>query len=702
MSENPTKLITRRELLEMAATTAIAMQLPAEAHALVSPPPAPQAAAPSPSAKLTYDLSQLPWKLYSFEPFIENALAQLTDYAQSTDAEIRGIPAPVPGSVQLALLNAGVIKDWNVALNARDCEWVENRDWVYQTAIPDEWIKDAGQIRLHCAGLDYTGSVMLNGQVVKPFKGSFIPYSFDLKPHLKPSGNLLQILFTPPPRWLGEFGYCSRMTEWKVRFNYYWDWISRLVQCGIWGEINLQVIRGAEIAIWRSTSDADLATGKGILNLSGSVRGGGTLRIRLSQGDRTIREASLDASAFQQGLRWNDLPIELWWPNGMGAQPLYDLTCELLDREGRSVELQSRRVGFRHIEWRRTKNAAPSADPFLCVANGRELFLFGVNWTPIRPNFADLKEQDYTKRLDVYRDCAMNVMRVWGGGFLEKEWFYNGCDERGLLVWQEFPLSSSSIDNYPPGDPATVEAMGAIAESYIALRQHHASLLLWCGGNELSDNRIHPDDPTAVTLAHPVMARFAQLVARDDPSRRFYITAPYGPEINFTPQNCGKGIIWDTHGPYDVDGPMGPSGISWKHLWEIDDAMFHSELGVPSASSAALIRRYKGDLPEMPATHDNPLWNRQPWWINWNQFAVEKGREPRNLEEFVDWSQARQAAGLAMAARMLLARYPACGGMILWMGHDAFPCTANTSIVDFDGNPKPAAIELGKIFRSRT
>jgi beta-mannosidase len=198
------------------------------------------------------------------------------------------------------------------------------------------------------------------------------------------------------------------------------------------------------------------------------------------------------------------------------------------------------------------------------------------------------------------------------------------------------------------------------------------------------------------------MARFAQLVARDDPSRRFYITAPYGPEINFTPQNCGKGIIWDTHGPYDVDGPMGPSGISWKHLWEIDDAMFHSELGVPSASSAALIRRYKGDLPEMPATHQNPLWNRQPWWINWNQFVAEKGRDPQNLEEFVDWSQARQAAGLTMAARMLLARYPACGGMILWMGHDAFPCTANTSIVDFDGNPKPAAIELGNIFRSRS
>lgn len=700
MPEKTTELLTRREVLEMAVTTAIAMQLPAEVRGLSSLRlGTSQTPGASVSAKLNFDLSKLHWMLYSFEPFTENASGQLEDFAQSGEAEVRGIPAPVPGSVQLALLNAGMIKDWNVGLNARDCEWIENRDWVYQTAIPDEWIKDAEQVRLCCAGLDYAGSILLNGRVVKPFQGSFIPYSFELKSHLKPSGNLLQILFTPPPRWLGEYGYTSKMTDWKVRFNYYWDWVSRLVQCGIWDEIGLQVVRDAEIERWRSTSDADLKTGRGVLNVSGSIRGDGHVRIKLSQGDRILLEAALNGFEFSQGIQWGDLPVELWWPNGMGSQPLYDLTCELLDGQGNRIELQSRRIGFRRIEWRRTKGASPTADPFLCVANGKELFLFGVNWTPIRPNFADLKEQDYTKRLDVYRDCGMNVMRVWGGGFLEKEWFYCGCDERGLLVWQEFPLSSSSEDNYLPSDAATVEAMGAIAESYIARRQHHASLLLWCGGNELSDNRISAVDAPAETIAQPVLARFAAVVARDDPGRRFYPTAPYGPEIWFDPKYCGKGLLWDTHGPYDLDGPVDGE---WKQTWLRDDAMFHSEVGAPSASSAELIRRYKGDLQEVPGTHENPLWNRQPMWIGWNKFVLEMGREPKDLEEFVAWSQTRQAAALTMAARMLLARYPACGGMILWMGHDAFPCTANTSIVDFDGNPKPAAIELGKIFRSRT
>jgi beta-mannosidase len=174
-------------------------------------------------------------------------------------------------------------------------------------------------------------------------------------------------------------------------------------------------------------------------------------------------------------------------------------------------------------------------------------------------------------------------------------------------------------------------------------------------------------------------------------------TSPYGPSGGFTIQDCGKGVFWDVHGPWNLDGPVNGS---WKELWDKDDAMFHSEMGAPSASSAALIRKYKGDLKEFPGNHQNPLWNRQPWWIDWPKFVQEKGREPANLEEFVDWSQARQAAALTLAARAVKSRFPACGGLVIWMGHDSFPCTSNTAIVDFDGNPKPAALQLGRIFRT--
>ena len=138
-------------------------------------------------------------------PYFEK-FAQTSDLGKMDIAEVGPIPAPVPGSVQLALLNAGVIKDWNIGLNARENEWVENRDWIYQVGIPDEWVREGQEIRLHCAGLDYTGEISLNGKTVRNFEGSFMPIWPDLKPFLQRSGNLLSIRFAPPPRWLGQFG----------------------------------------------------------------------------------------------------------------------------------------------------------------------------------------------------------------------------------------------------------------------------------------------------------------------------------------------------------------------------------------------------------------------------------------------------------------------------------------------------------------
>ena len=271
---------TRREVLKIAAVAAITTGVSSEASRLKGEQSDVRELTPSTSAKTVYDLSKLPWLLSGCVPFFDQ-FAGVKDIREMDIAEVGPIPAPVPGSVQMALLNAGVIEDWNVALNARRNEWVENRDWIYQVSLPDEWIRDGLEIRLHCAGLDYAGEILLNGEPIKPFEGTLIPHSVDLKPHLKPSENLLGIRFGPPPRWLGQFGYTSRMKEWKPRFYYTWDWVSRVVQTGIWDAITMEVIRGAEIEKLHCRTDADLASGKGKLTLAGSVKGGERVRITL-------------------------------------------------------------------------------------------------------------------------------------------------------------------------------------------------------------------------------------------------------------------------------------------------------------------------------------------------------------------------------------------------------------------------------------
>lgn len=681
----------------MAGATAFALGLNPEAGALSIGDTGKTELSASPGAKTTFDLAQLKWQVAAFIPYLWS-FDKLKDIRNAGDAEVGPIEAPVPGSVQKALLDAGVVPDWNVGLNSRNAEWVENRDWVYQAELPDEWLRHGRQLRLRCAGLDYEGAILLNGNVVLPFRGSFTPYEVDLKPHLKPSGNLLQIWFQPPPRWLGQFGYTSRMTEWKPRFNYTWDWIVRVVQIGIWDRITMDVIEDGEIRGLKVRADFAPDVNTGSLEIATDTVGGASVHVSLRSGDRLVREQTLPVSAGAARASWTDLPVDAWWPNGMGRQNLYAVDVKLLDAQNRVIDRQTRRVGFRHIEWRRTRGAAPDAHPYLCVVNGKPVFLFGVNWTPIRPNFADLDEGSYRKRIAVYRDIGVNAFRVWGGGFPEHQWLYNLCDENGILVWQEFPLSSSGMDNYPPDSEDAIAQMTAVARSYIDRLQHHACLAVWCGGNELEDNLAgHVCPPTTLTIAqHPLIVRLAETVAEKDSGRGFLPTSPFGPVGGFSQQTCGQGKHWDVHGPWNLDGPVDGA---WRELWEHDDAMFHSEMGAPSTSSAEMIRRYKGDLPAVPGTHANPLWNRQPWWIEWPKFKLEKGREPASLDEFAAWSQKRQADALTLAIAKIKSRFPACGGAILWMGHDCMPCTTNASILDFDGNPKPAALALKRVLK---
>jgi beta-mannosidase len=681
----------------MGGAAALVLGVPSGAVALTSKEVTGAEELQSQKARSIWDLSKLKWQVCGFPPYLWS-VDKCTDIHLAPDAEIGPIDASVPGSVQKALLDAGIIPDWNVGLNAREAEWVENRDWIYQTQLPDEWVREGTQVRLRCGGLDYAGSILLNGVPVLDFKGSFTPYEVDLKPHLKPSGNLLQIWFQQSPRWLGQFGYTSRMKEAKPRFNYYWDWTIRLVQIGIWDSITLEVVRGVEIGNIRCIPGLSLDSGTGDLRLSATTMGGESLKVALKDGNRVLREQTVAVDEGAMEISWDHLPVEFWWPNGLGKQALYDLHIDLLDEQNRLADSRVLRVGFRHIEWKRTQGAAEDAHPYLCVVNGKELFLFGVNWTPILPNFADLHREDYSKRIAVYQDIGVNVLRVWGGGFPERQWLFDLCDENGLLVWQEFPLSSSGLDNVPPADETSIRQISEVAESYIQRLQHHASLLLWCGGNELQDDLAGhvSSDPTLTIEHHPLIERLRQIVQQYDPGRCFLPTSPFGPIGSFTRQTCGVNKHEDVHGPWTFDGPVDGT---WRDLWQHDDAMFHSEMGAPSASPAAMIRRFRGNLPAVPGTHSNPLWNRQPWWIEWPKFVLEKGREPDSLEEFVAWSQKRQADALTLAVSAVKSRFPACGGVILWMGHDCFPCTTNTSIIDFDGNPKPAAIALRSVIR---
>lgn len=374
----------------------------------------------------SFDLSQLDWQLAGFVPE-QWRFSRLGDITSCKFSDVPALPARVPGSVQGALRAAGVLPDWNVGLNARQCEWVENRPWVFQAKLPAKWVKYARRVELRCEGLDYSGWVCLNGREVGAFRGAFTPHIFNLTPFIHRRGNVLQIIFDAPPRWLGQFGHTSQITDWKPRFNYTWDWTSRLVQIGVWDAITLEASNEPTFDALRCITDVDPTTGLGSLRvlLAAGEAEGCSVEVEITDAaGRLISPPDvrypLDGSlrpvrrpgAGQGDLVWGrsaareeweidltDLPISLWQPNGAGEPPRYTVHCRLIGPGGRVYDVQTRQVGFRRIEWRPCAGAPAGADPWLCVVNGRPTFLQGVNWTPIRPNFADVTEAEYRKRL---------------------------------------------------------------------------------------------------------------------------------------------------------------------------------------------------------------------------------------------------------------------------------------------------------------
>jgi beta-mannosidase len=646
--------------------------------------------------RTTLDLSALPWSLSGWHPhhWRLRATAELGTFLPPI---VGPVPARVPGSVQAALREAGVIPDWTIGTNSLACEWTENRDWLFETRVLLDSLPAEATHTLVCEGLDFAGEIWLGDETVGTFADAFVPHRFDLTAaiarccatHPSISTLPLRIAFAPPPRALGQINYTSRIRDRKPRFNYVWDWVPRLVQTGIWDAIRIESVTNGSIDSLRLWTEFDPASRSGYVRGEVLTTGGASVRVDLLADDRVLASTLLAGSSIV-------LPCSSLTPWTIEAPTLYHVRVSLIDATGLTLDEQSHRIGFRYLEWKPCLNAPPTAEPWLLHVNGEPTFLFGANWVPIKPHFADVTIDEYRDRLTRYRDFGFNLLRVWGGAVLEREVLYDLCDELGILVWQEMPLSSSGLDNWPPEDDPFVEQMSRTAESYIARRQHHPSLLCWCGGNELQWGL---DDPrkgggVPIGLEHPALAAVAKQVASLDPTRRFIPTSPQGPRFSASEADFGKGLHHAVHGPWNLPGTMD----DWRCYWSRDDALFRTETGVPGASPAHIITRFCAGNP-LPGDFTNPAWRHvMSWWVQWDEYLASGGA-PDDLDAYVVWSQVRQATSLRIALDACRSRFPRCGGFVVWMGHDCFPCPVNTSVFDVDGKPKPAAFALRDVMR---
>jgi beta-mannosidase len=241
----------------------------------------------------------------------------------------------------------------------------------------------------------------------------------------------------------------------------------------------------------------------------------------------------------------------LWWPNGMGEQPLYELTVSLCDGRGRVLDADRRRIGLRTL--RLDRHPDEWGESFQFVVNGVPFFAKGANWIPADTFVSRLTQERYAQLLTDASAANMNMLRVWGGGIYESDDFYDLCDELGLCVWQDFIFSCGT---YPTFDRAFMANVRAEAEDNVRRLRHHASLALWCGNNELEQGLVG-DAWTDTTMSWEDYGRLfdellPEVVARLDPETDYWPASPHTPvgdRGDFNNPDSGDAHLWNVwHG----------------------------------------------------------------------------------------------------------------------------------------------------------
>ncbi|MBK8020837.1 MAG: hypothetical protein IPK19_05250 [Chloroflexi bacterium] len=500
----------------------------------------------------------------------------------------------VPGSVTHDLWTAGEVPDPYFERNSLLLEWVPARTWLYKKTFRVDEALRGRQIRLHFDGVDYQAEFFLNGEPLGTHTGMYTPAVFDVSDRLNYDGdNLIAVVIEPAPHEEPQVGRTSRVRTHKSRMTYWWDFCPRMVHLGIWQDVSLRVTGNVRIddVFARPQLSPDLHRAEVAVSVELTALQPADVQVRTTiRQSGSVVATAVRAAALPTGTtRWeHTLTVEspcLWWPNGHGDQPLYEAEVVVEDPHPPTAsagegESDRRMVtfGIRRIEWEANEGAGASALPYTLVVNGRKVYIKGWNWVPIDVMYGVPRPDKLAHLFRLAKNAHVNLLRVWGGGLIETEAFYALADRYGILIWQEFIQSSSGIDNTPPESPAYIDMMVREAAQIIPRLRNHASLALWCGGNELTGG----EETLPLDDTHPVLAALKAVVARLDPDRRWLPTSPTGPVFGNTLENidADPASLHDVHGPWEFQGVTGQYA-----LYNRSTSLLHSEFGVEDHQS---------------------------------------------------------------------------------------------------------------------
>lgn len=631
------------------------------------------------------DLSGAGWRLKALLP----SAYLRPDLAGAAADPHDWLPASVPGSVQHDLWRAGAIADPYADRNSLAAEWAERRTWLYARAFAAAPPPPGGRARLRLEGLDYAARIFLNGAELGEHANPFAPFEREVGALLRRGEpNELLVALAPAPDEQDQMGRTSLVRSLKPRMGYWWDFCPRLVNLGL-GDVSVELSGPARIAdLWahpRLTPDRGSAELRLEVELDAATPARAALAATVELGGRELgaatAELDLPAGTSRAELRLAIGDPQLWWPNGAGAQPLYLARLRVSDTAGGEPhDERAVRFGLRSLELAPNDTPDPSAPPYSFVVNGQKIYITGWNWVPIDALYSLPRPAKLRRLLELARRARVNLLRVCGVGLIESEAFYSLCDELGIMVWQEFPLSSSDIDRKPAEDPGYIARVVDMARRAIPQRRNHPALAVWCGGNELESLRKLPLDDS-----EPVLAALRDVVAELDPGRHWLPTSARGRK----PFNGLSSIRRDPDGLHDVHGPWLYEGLEAHYeLYNAGSSLFHSELGAEALSNLAALRALlPAELLRVDAL-DHPAWRHlSAWWLRPEVWGTIFG-PVADLAQLVRATQFLQAEAVRYAIESNRRRAWRNSGSLPWQLNEPYPMAACTSAVDYFGRPR--------------
>ena len=622
------------------------------------------------------------------------------------------LPCQLPCDVHMPLQEAGVIRDVTKADYCHEAEWIEKRSWWFEntfTASAEEASADVCELVLE--SLDAHADVFLNGTWIGEHNSAHYPFIKGVKGIIHAGENTLVVRMTTgfervTDRDLAEVDWLVCM-EWdrgltdrsdyrracvrKPQYVVGWDWAPRVVTCGIVKNAWLQswnkaAIRSVHITTQRIEPHAAFL--HAVVEVDQAhvyASRNGDVVLTLTLGGQSWRFEAQDRLLLS-GINYIDMDLvlpepALWWPNGYGAQPLYDVSATVAC-EGTTCAFPVFRYGVRTIELD-TRRVDDVHRNFMLIVNGVPVFCKGGDWIPADSVYARVTDEKYETLLLEAQRSNMNMLRIWGGGIYERDVFYDACDRLGILLWHDFMFGCSA---YPDHLEWFRRECRREMDYQTRRLRTHACMALWCGNNEdpmIFNDRVQPKLAGKMNYQRQwgmyTANEIAPEVIRNNcPEIPYWPSSPYGGDMP-NDETCGDVHHWQ---PCMMNAEMARR-IEPREYDKVA-ARFVTEYGYPGPCSMASIETF---FDGRPVDRQSPIWA-----LHNNSFekdTVLAGIHKHYLDDVTDLSLPDYLLYAGMV-QMTMLQYSLeairfkdfCGGALFWMYNDTW-CEVGWTIIDY-------------------